>query len=115
MKNHVLLVMSLFLTVMPGFCQDFGPKVNVSVPFEFAVSNTVLPAGDYTLTVQQPNVWRVTNVQTGDSAFLTSHDTVLGPYSAAPSSKLVFAFDGNRRIPSRVIVEGDNHVHETLR
>ncbi len=50
MKNHTLLslCLALGLSVVPAFAQSGG--VRAKVPFKFAVSGKVLPAGEYTMT-----------------------------------------------------------------
>ncbi len=50
MKNHTLrsLCLALGLSAVPAFAQSGG--VRAKVPFPFAVSGKILPAGEYTMT-----------------------------------------------------------------
>src|SRR5215468_6054149 len=101
MKGRMLLAVSLFLSVLPSFGQDWETKATVNVPFEFVVGKTVLPAGDYAIltSTRMPSELLIKSVTTAASVFSMSQDIVLTPGgSTAPSSKLVFALDGDRHV-----------------
>jgi hypothetical protein len=53
MKKSMLLVgiLSLFLSLVPAFGQG-SEKTAARVPFDFVVGSTVLPAGDYEISLE---------------------------------------------------------------
>ena len=79
-KTHSLLaavVLTLVAGVASAFAQDAIVKVHV--PFEFTVSSSTLPAGDYSFTKILPNTWTIQNDNTGKrqvmATSVTSYET----------------------------------------
>jgi hypothetical protein len=57
----------------------------------------------------------IQNTETWAAAFAESRDILVSPSgSMAPSSKLMFAHEGNRYVLHQVIVGGDDHVHDLI-
>ena len=116
MKNFMIVTGLLFvLLAMPTAFAQWEQRATIAVPFEFAVNNTVLPAGTYAvlLNVQTHGVMLL-NQDKQVSATALSHDIFLFPACAAASSKLMFALEGKRHVLHQVMVEGDNHVHDLI-
>ena len=116
MKKPIILVtLLLTLLALPQAFAQFEQRATVEVPFEFAVDTTVLPAGTYAVRLNaQTHGVMLVNKDTQVSATALSHDIYLIPSGAATSSKLVFAFDGKRRVLHQVLVQGDDHMHDLL-
>lgn len=117
MNNKFLFTMLgiVFLFATPAFCQ-WSPRGNVAVPFEFAVGETLLPAGNYSIFENpQSHSLQFVNADTGKSAFSDANDicVILGN-AAVHSSKLDFSFDGKRQVVHQVVLAGDNHVYDLL-
>jgi hypothetical protein len=65
--------------------------------------------------VRDTNSLLIQNKETGASAFALSRDILLSPPgSKVPSSKLMFAREGDRYVLHQAIVVGDNHVHHLI-
>jgi len=84
MRHSVLagLVLTLVVGATSIFAQD--SIVKVAIPFDFTVSTSTLPAGDYTLTKLSTNTWSIRNEQThqailaATSAYGTNEDDNFG-------------------------------------
>ena len=117
MKKNILLIvmLSLFLSVVPAFSQSSETKCTAKIPFDFVVGSTVLPAGDYALRTARMNCVVIQNKEAGAAAFIFSRDILLSPTgSPARKTKWVFAHDGNRHVLHQVMVEGDDHVIDLI-
>ena len=117
MKKTVTLTGILFalVCVPPALGQQWAPVATVDVPFDFMVGNTELPAGAYTVLLDaQTHGVRLYNAEAKVSAVAASHDIYLIPSVVATSSKLVFAFNGQRRVLHQVMIQGDNHMHDLI-
>ncbi len=113
MKKAVILAGVLFVLVCiePAFGQSGQTVAIVQVPFEFVVGTTELPAGAYAVRLDsQTEMLSLVNRDNGLSAISPVHNILLVDY--AESSKLIFAFDGHRRVLHRVVVSGDRHIHD---
>lgn len=103
------------LLAMPTAFAQWEQRATVAVPFEFAVDNTVLPAGTYAVLLNaQTHGVMLVNRDAQVSATALSHDMFLIPSGAADSSKLMFALEGKRHVLHQVMVKGDNHIHDLI-
>jgi len=111
-----LVIGLLFVLVaMPTAFAQWEQRATVTVPFEFAVDNTVLPAGTYEVFLDpQTHGVRLLNRDAQVSATVLSHDMFLIPSGVATSSKLMFALEGKQHVLHQVMVEGDNHIHDLI-
>lgn len=85
-------------------------------PFEFLVSGTALPAGQYAVrTSGTGRVIMVQNVDTGQSAFAQNHNVMLAPNTSHETTKVVFAMDQDgRQVLHQVSVVADDHTHDLI-
>lgn len=119
MKKAVTLATILFacFSLIPavGQINTWDRRATVDVPFEFTINNTVLPPGTYAvrLNVQTHGVM-LQNEDTHLSAIAFSHDIFFIPSGNATSSKLIFAFDGQRGVLHQVVFENDDHMHDLI-
>jgi hypothetical protein len=83
-------------------------EIKAHIPFSFEVENTVLPAGNYTITPQgidDPSVLVIRNDETERTVqFLTNATT---PGRTLQSAELVFDRVGNKEFLRDVLVPGD--------
>lgn len=88
--------------VASGYAQD---KVQAHIPFAFAVSNSVLPAGDYTLGQLRQSEWVIRN-DSGSPAIMT----LARPDGTnnETDAKLVFERCGDRYFLSEVRAAGES-------
>lgn len=119
MKKGVILAAILFVLVcMTPSWGQWRTQANVDVPYEFAVGDTVLPAGTYDVLTdnqQLPNTILILNEKTGASA-LANHNMILltAPVQITDHAKLVFTSDGQHHQLHQVILKGDNHKHDLI-
>jgi hypothetical protein len=91
MKKTYFLLAALALTFVAGAASAFAGDavVKANVPFDFTVSSSTLPAGDYTFSRISPNTWTIRNESTGKGQLMvtsvTAHETI--PHD---SGELVF-------------------------
>ena len=103
------------LMAMPTAFAQWEQRATVAVPFEFAVDNTVLPAGTYAVLLNaQTHGVMLVNREVKVSATAHSHDIFLIASGVAASSKLIYAVEGKRHVLHQVMVEGDNHMHDLI-
>lgn len=114
MRKLVTALLFVHLAMPTAFAQ-WEQRATVAVPFEFAVNNTVLPAGTYAVLLDA-QTHRVTllNRDAQASAAAFSHDIFLFPSDVAASSKLMFALAGKRHVLHQVMVAGDNHIYDLI-
>ena len=109
----IALLLALLL-LSPAFAQ-WEQRATVEIPFEFAIDETVLPAGTYAVLLDShTHHVQLVNRDAQVSAIAQSHNIYLIPSGEATSSKLVFAFNGQRRVLHQVVVAGDNHMHDLI-
>jgi hypothetical protein len=114
MRKLVIGLLFVLLAMPTGFAQ-WKQRATVAAPFEFAVDNTVLPAGTYAVLLNaQTHGVMLLNREAQVSATAHSHDIFLIASGVAASSKLIFALDGKRHVLHQVMVEGDNHMHDLI-
>ena len=108
MKNlRTLLASLLLLTAVTVSAQAEERQIlTVTVPFPFAVQNTNLPAGSYTLYTLSPfNLLKVQSVDHRRSAYVTF---VRAEGSASRSAKLVFRRIGTKYFLTQAWEDGNN-------
>ena len=84
-------------------------RIIASIPFNFKVGKTTLPAGKYTVTVVNPNSdRRILQIRStnGRSSAMVVTTGVIG--DVAEKSKLVFERDGDRYIFAQAQLAGDS-------
>jgi hypothetical protein len=112
MKNArltITAVLALFVLLTPAFAQSAGFRVQV--PFEFAVGNHNLAAGEYKVTVMQPGMLQLERLDgRGTAAVMTTY-TGGGPNQDL-RPRLIFHSYGNHYFLSQVWIEDVNPGHE---
>jgi hypothetical protein len=112
MKNARLTisaVLALFVLLTPAFAQSAGFRVQV--PFQFAVGNHTLTAGEYRVTVMKPGMLQVQRVDgSGTTAVLTNY--IGGGPSQDRSPRLIFHSYGDHHFLSQVWIDDVNPGHE---
>lgn len=116
MKKLVTLagiVFVLFCTQL-AFGQFWQTMAKTEVPFEFVMGGTVLPAGTYDVRLDpQTQTVSLYNLDNSLSAIAPVHNIYLSS-DYAHSTKLVFAFDGQRHVLHQFELGGDNHIHDVI-
>jgi hypothetical protein len=112
MKNTRLMVPAVFALLVlltPAFAQSAGFRVQV--PFQFAVGNHTLAAGEYRVTVMKPGMLQVQRVDgSGTAAVLTNY--IGGGPSQDRSPRLIFHSYGDHHFLSQVWIDDVNAGHE---
>lgn len=117
MKKRAVIVAAVCLLIA-GFAlgQRWTEKAKVSVPFEFMVGNTLLPAGNYLVSTPDGSnsLLRFTNTDTGVEVFATNIDvSAKGMYNK--NSNLVFVLDSNgRQVLHQLWVHDEGHGHDLV-
>ncbi len=108
-----MIVVFVWITPAFGLWERHG---TVTVPFEFAIGDTVLPAGTYAvLTESVDHAIQLLNTDTGESAFALQNDIMLNPHGSMISeTKLVFRRDGDRHTLHQIRLVEDDHVHDIV-
>ena len=108
---NIPLIMIMFagVLVINTHAQTNGAhRVIASIPFEFSVGKTTLPAGRYTIAVLNPSsdrkILQIRNVN-GRSTAVVLTTGVIG--SASDDAKLVFEHDGERYVFAQAQLAGD--------
>lgn len=113
-----VLILAGFCLLIAGFAfgQHWTQKAKVSVPFEFVVGNTVLPAGSYMVSTPDGNnsLLRFTNTESGAEVFATNIDvSAKGMYNK--NSNLIFVLDSNgRHVLHQIWVSDESHGHDLI-
>jgi hypothetical protein len=112
MKNARLTisaVLALLVLLTPAFAQSAGFRVQV--PFEFAVGNHTLAAGEYKVTVMKPGMLQLERLDgRGTAAVMTTY-TGGGPNQDL-RPRLIFHSYGNHYFLSQVWIADVNPGHE---
>ncbi len=88
MKNSKLLIataLALFVLLTPAFAQQWA--VHATIPFDFAVGQQTLSAGEYRVSINGPSMLRVARINGPDVAGVMTSST-RGVENVSP--KLVF-------------------------
>ena len=85
--------------------------LKANIPFEFAVNDSTLPAGEYIVTYSHSGLVRIASARgTRSIAALTiSRSSRLSPRPDEPSGKLVFSLSGHEYLLSQVWRAGEGH------
>jgi len=109
-------VFLLILIAVFAFSQQLTQHARVSVPFEFVVGTTVLPAGTYSVSMPVAGTSQIvlTNTETGASAVASNIDiSAKGMYNE--NSNLVFVLDSSgRHVLHQIWINGQSHGHDLL-
>ena len=108
---NIPLIMIMFagvLVINTHAQTNSAQRVIASIPFEFSVGKTTLPAGRYTIAVLNPSsdrkILQIRNVN-GRSTAVVLTTGVIG--SASDDAKLVFEHDGDRYVFAQAQLAGD--------
>lgn len=120
MKKTVLsaAMMCLLLSGL-AFAQKWTQQVKVSVPFEFVVGTTALPAGDYAVSTPlgtSGSMIKFTNIATAAGAFASNINvSVKKADHVNKTCSLVFVLDSQgRHILHQVWIADDDHGHDLV-
>lgn len=93
-----------------------SPKLTTSVPFDFVVNGTILPAGTY--IVMTYTTGQAVMIQNRDEPeyvkILNNNDIALAPYTNHEGTTLVFNMDNGRHVLHQIRLAGDNHTHDII-
>jgi hypothetical protein len=116
MKIRRLAATALFLLVVwPAIAQDsWTTKATSTVPFDFIVNGTTLPAGDYRIMTYLGNSLSIQNLNNPEyKAFVQNTNVVLNPdRTIQKDTKLIFLLSNGQHVLHRVAIADDNHVHD---
>jgi hypothetical protein len=112
-----ITALSVFL-VCPAFAQpSWTTKAKASVPFEFVVNGTTLPAGDYRImTYGIGNAVLIQNVDNPDRKMIVQNrNVVLSPNGTIlKDTKLIFALNNGQHVLHQIGVADDDHIHDMV-
>jgi hypothetical protein len=117
-KTRWLTITAVFLFLAgSAVAQNWqSPKTTTTVPFEFVVNGTTLPAGTYIVRTNINGFMLM--IQNEDRPeyvkYINNNDVMLNSGVTHASSKLVFMLDQGRHVLHQICVEGDNHTHDLL-
>jgi hypothetical protein len=118
MKNWILLSVAVCLLTGAAFAQAWDERTRIPVAYEFAVGDTVLPVGTYSVSTQiggSGNRLMLTNTKSGASAIANTIDISIKGNTFAEKSKFVFKLDASgRHVLHQVWIRDDRHGHELL-
>jgi hypothetical protein len=90
--------------------------MTTSVPFDFVVNGTTLPAGTY--LVRTYNTGHMLMIQNEDKPdyvkYVNNNHILLKSGITQESSNLVFLLEKGQHVLHQVRIEGDNHTHDIL-
>jgi hypothetical protein len=107
MRGRVLSIMAgvaVAIATSVGAHAQNTASVRAYVPFAFSVSDSALPAGDYTLTQLSQNTWVVRN--NGGKRVITAAARPDGTNKEETAAKLVFTKYGEHYFLSKVWRDG---------
>ena len=106
------------LLVWPAFAQSsWTTKAKASVPFNFVVNGTTLPAGDYRImTYSVGNSLLIQNIDNPDHKMLVQNrNVVLNPdKTIQKDTKLVFLLKDGQHVLHQIAAAEDNHIHDLV-
>ena len=97
-RLSVAPVMLLALAALSAYAQS-PAALRVSVPFQFSINNTTMPAGDYSISRAGVGNTRLLALRSDDNrhtVLFAGNASMLA--SAAPQSSLVFNHDNNNYV-----------------
>jgi hypothetical protein len=109
-------VFLFILIAVFAFSQQWTEKAKVSVPFEFVVGNTFLPAGNYLVSTPDGNnrLLRFKNTDSGAEVYATNID-VSAKSMYNENSNLVFLLDSSgRHVLHQIWINDQSHGHDLL-
>ncbi len=112
--RYLLLAILICLVLAPVASTQYLPRMTqITVPFDFYVSDTKRPAGDYIITADAgKEMISLTNRDTGLTASAFEND--IETQTAFEKPKLVFVVENGRHILHQVALSGDMHLHDQL-
>lgn len=116
MKIRWLLIAALsLLLVFPIAAQNsWTTEATASVPFDFVVNGTMLPAGHYQIKEYLENSWLIQNIDNPNlETIVQSRNADSNPDQAMlTETKLVFVLNNGQHRLQRIGIVGDNHIHD---
>jgi hypothetical protein len=89
--------------------------LTTNVPFDFVVSGTTLPAGNYVVKTYTEAVLMIQNRDNPEySKMLTNTDFSLSPSSTRQGTSLVFVRTDGQHVLHQIRFAGDNHTHDIV-
>jgi len=90
-------------------------KATTSVPFNFVVNGTTLPAGDYQIMLCGTNSLSIQNINKPDyEAFVLNRNVVLNGQTFQKDTKLIFTLNNGQHVLHRIAVANDDHIHDIV-
>lgn len=115
MNKWVLIAALCFLIAPPGYGQN--ARATITVPFEFTVGQTVLPAGTYIVSMPLGSTSVVQLTSTNSSAYArASNIDVSLPIGKFynETSNLVFVREKGRTVLHQIWIVGQDHGHDLI-
>jgi len=111
-----IAALSMFL-VWPALAQNsWTTKATTSVPFDFIVNGTTLPAGEYRIMTYLGNSLLIQNTNNPEyEVVVQNRNVVLNPdRTIQKDSKLIFVLNNGQHVLHRIAIADDNHIHDIL-
>lgn len=119
MKSRWLMVVTVLCLLLTGLAvaqESWETKARISVPYDFIVAGTTLPAWSY--SVQTYSVGNSLKIQNTDKPeylkVVLANNVVLNPSSMQQDTKFVFLQNGQQHVLHQVCIAGDNHIHDII-
>ncbi len=114
-KTLIYVLLGLLLA-LPAVGQNWSTSTRIDVPFEFAVGNVALPAGEYEVASDlSGKLFKLQNIENPQYVATTlSHNILLDPYSNQATTKLVFVVDKGKHVLHQICFRADGHTHDLV-
>ena len=105
------------LLAWPAVAQDsWTTKATASVPFNFVVNGTMLPAGPYRIVMYLGNCLLIQNIDNPNHEIIVQNTNVLlnPDKTMLTETKLIFVLNNGQHVLHRIGIVGDNHMHDII-
>lgn len=115
LRSLIIAALSIFV-VWPALAQDsWTTAATPRVPFDFIVSGTTLPAGDYRIMTYQGTWFAIQNIQSPDNVVMVQNTNFFSsPGPVQKETKLTFLLNDRQHVLHRIAIARENHVHDLI-
>ena len=115
MRSHILVlgtILCLLLAAVPAAGQA-QTQWRTTVPFEFMIGDTLMPAGDYTI-LSDPATGLVIFRNDNGGHLLARYTRNIPVRQAVEKTELKFMMSGGKHVLHQLWMQGDMHGHDVL-
>ena len=111
MKTQLIGVFGLILLTVASVFAEMAPRMTAHIPFGFHVGNSMLPAGEYTVSTDTgPGLVQLRSADSKSTATVIAN--AVQTYPAPKDSKLIFTKYGDEYFLSRIWRAGSDTGNE---